>query len=257
MPVDGIWPTVAAFVAERTGDAAGTEERVQAGEVVFDDGTPVTLTTPYRPGERVHLHRDVPDETVVPGRMPVLYRDENIVVVDKPHFLATMPRGRHVRETVVLRLRAELDMPDLVPAHRLDRLTAGVLLLTTRPEVRAAYQELFAQRRVDKTYLAVAPLRTDLELPCEVRSRIVKARGSLQAFEVDGEVNAVTRIDDVRALPHEPTRGEYRLAPETGKTHQLRVHLNALGIPIENDPLYPQVRNVDPGDFSRPLRLIA
>lgn len=277
MPRDGTWPTVAHFLTERVvrHGSTPTERVVRHGstptehvigrsglqrwlesvQAVLDDGTHVTLTTPYRAGEAVHLYREAPEEVPVPGEMPVLYRDENIVVVDKPHFLATMPRGGHVRQTAVLRLRAELDLPDLVPAHRLDRLTAGVLMLIARPQVRSDYQALFAHREVSKTYLAVAPLRADLTLPRTVRSRILKERGSLQAVEVSGEANAVTRIELAREL--EDGRGLYRLSPTTGRTHQLRVHLSSLGIPIENDPLYPVVRDVEGGDFSRPLRLVA
>lgn len=266
MPVDGTWSTVAQFLTERAGGPglAPTERAGGPGlsadwlaslGAVLDDGTPITPTTPYRPGERVHLHREPTTETPVPGDMPILYRDENVVVVDKPHFLATMPRGAHVRQTALLRLRAELDLPDLVPAHRLDRLTAGVLLLTARPGVRAAYQQLFARREVAKRYFAVARLDPERDLPRTAVSRIVKDRGNLQAVEVAGEPNAITRIELLDRL--DADRGLYRLTPATGRTHQLRVHLNSLGIPIENDPLYPRIREVDPADFTAPLRLVA
>lgn len=258
MPVDGPWPTAAAFLLERSGVDDDPEALLARSGAVLDDGSPVTAQTAYLPGGHIHLHRDVGDEAPVPGDLAILYRDENIVVVDKPHFLATMPRGRHVRQSVVLRLRTELGLPELAPAHRLDRLTAGVLLLTVRPEVRAAYQELFATRQVTKRYSALAPLRSDLGLPLVISSRIVKERGSLQAREVPGEANAITRIESVEPCgPESPGLGRYVLSPETGRTHQLRVHLAALAIPIVNDPLYPEVCEVDPADFSRPLGLVA
>lgn len=263
MPRGGGWPTVAAFLLERTHGAAEVRRRLDAGEVVLADGSAVTAETPYRGGDVVYLYRDLPEEVPVPGEIEVLYRDADIVVVDKPHFLATMPRGRHVVQTALVQLRRRLQLPELSPAHRLDRLTAGVLLLTVRPEVRGAYQLLFQRREVTKTYLAVAPLRNDLTLPLTVRSRIVKPRGSIQAVEVPtatGEPeNAVTVVDlaDTVDGPDGRPLGLYRLTPLTGRTHQLRVHLARLGIPIEGDPLYPMLWEHRPADFSRPLQLLA
>ena len=171
----------------------------------------------------------------VPFDIPVLYRDDDIVVVDKPHFLATMPRGGHVAQTATVRLRRELDLPELSPAHRLDRLTAGVLLFTARREVRGAYQTMFARGEVRKTYLARAAVDPALEFPMTVRSRIIKERGRLQAFEEPGEPNAETFIEHLGD-------GLYRLTPRTGRTHQLRVHMASLGLPIIGDPLYPDRR---------------
>ena len=198
----------------------------------------------------VFLYRELPDEVVVPFDMPVLYRDDDIVVVDKPHFLATMPRGGHVAQTALVRLRRELDLPELSPAHRLDRLTAGVLLFTARREVRGAYQTLFARGLVRKTYLARSSAQPAVEFPTVVRSRIIKRRGQFQAVEEPGEPNAETLIE---ALGD----GRYRLTPRTGRTHQLRVHMASLGLPIDNDPLYPDVIDVAADDFSSPLQLVA
>ena len=258
LPRDGAWRTVAAFLLDRTHRAPGVAERLAAGEVLLDDGTVVWPETPYAPGRWVHLYRDLPEEAPVPGEITVLHADSDIVVVDKPHFLATMPRGRHVVQTVLVRLRRDLGLPELAPAHRLDRLTAGVLLLTARREVRGAYQELFARREVTKTYLALAPLRRDLVLPTVLRSRIVKRRGTLQAVEEPGEPNAVTRVELAGVQRFSGRRvGLYRLTPLTGRTHQLRVHLAGLGIPILNDPLYPVVRERQPGDVADPLQLLA
>ena len=148
-------------------------------------------------GSSVYLYRDLPDEVPVPFDIPVLYQDDDIVVVDKPHFLATMPRGRHVAQTALVRLRRELGLPELSPAHRLDRLTAGVLLFTTRRELRGAYQTLFARGLVSKTYLARAAVDPDLVLPRVVRSRIVKRRGHLQAVCEPGVPNAETLVESI------------------------------------------------------------
>jgi tRNA pseudouridine32 synthase/23S rRNA pseudouridine746 synthase len=161
-----------------------------------------------------------------------------------------MPRGRHVAQTALVRLRRELDLPELSPAHRLDRLTAGVLLFTARREVRGAYQTMFAEGLARKTYLARAAWDPALVFPRVVRSRIVKRRGVLQAACEPGPVNAETYVECV-------SPGLYRLTPRTGRTHQLRVHMASLGLPIEGDPLYPDVIDVPADDFSMPLQLLA
>ncbi|MEH3132423.1 MAG: pseudouridine synthase [Mycolicibacterium neoaurum] len=228
----------------------GAGAKVVAGEVFSADGVPYDENSVLAEGAQVYLYRDLPDEVTVPFDMPILHRDGDIVVVDKPHFLATMPRGGHVVQTALVRLRRELGLAELSPAHRLDRLTAGVLLFTVRREVRGAYQTMFADGRVRKTYLARAAGNPTVALPTSLRSRITKVRGRLQAFEESGEPNAETYAESLGA-------GLYRLSPRTGRTHQLRVQMNSMGVPIDNDPLYPHIVEVPPGDFSRPLQLLA
>ncbi|AGP65705.1 RNA pseudouridine synthase family protein [Mycobacterium intracellulare subsp. yongonense 05-1390] len=230
---------------------APARAKVLAGEVVGADGAVIDAATVLPAGASVYLYRELPDEVPVPFEIPVLYRDEDIVVVDKPHFVATMPRGRHVAQSALVRLRRQLELPELSPAHRLDRLTAGVLVFTARREVRGAFQTLFSRGLVDKTYLARAAVDPALRLPRVVESRIVKRRGRLQAVCEPGAANAETLVELVSA------DGLYRLTPRTGRTHQLRVHMASLGIPIEGDPLYPNVIDVAPDDFSTPLRLLA
>lgn len=225
------------------------------GRYVDDAGQVITADAPYQPGLRIWFHRDLPDEPQAPFRAEVLYRDERIVVVDKPHFLATIPRGQHIQQTVVVQLRRELQLPELVPAHRLDRATAGVLLLTADRRYRGAYQNLFRDRLVHKQYRAVAGFTPKLRLPTTVTSHIVKERGVLRAYEVPGAPpNASTLVELITAAGGV---GLYRLTPETGKTHQLRLHLAGLGIGIVNDPFYPDLLDVPRDDFSRPLQLLA
>jgi tRNA pseudouridine32 synthase/23S rRNA pseudouridine746 synthase len=263
LPAAGTWGTVREHLVERlSGAGAGVVDGMfDAGRIVGADGRPVAADAPYVPGLFVWFHRDLPDEVPVPFPLEVVHRDEHIVVADKPHFLATTPRGSHVAETALARLRRELDLPALTAAHRLDRLTAGLVLFTVRPEERGAYQTLFRDRRVRKEYEAVAPYDPALPLPRTVRSRIVKERGVLTAREVPGEPNAVSRVELVehRDRPGEPGGlARYRLTPATGQTHQLRVHMAALGLPILGDPLYPEVTApVRAGDFRRPLQLLA
>ncbi|MFF5976274.1 RluA family pseudouridine synthase [Streptomyces sp. NPDC012769] len=252
----GVWATVGEHLRDRYAGAVGAgrvEEMLRDGLFVGVDG-PVGGDEPYAAGRWLWFHREFPVEERVPFEVGVVYRDERIVVADKPHFLATMPRGRHVTETALARLRRELGLPALQPAHRLDRLTAGLVLFVVRPEDRGAYQTLFRDRRVRKEYEAVAAYDAGVALPVTVRSRIEKERGVMAAREVPGEPNAESRVE---LLGHAGGLGRYRLVPETGRTHQLRVHMNALGLPILHDPVYPVVREDGPEDFGRPLQLLA
>lgn len=257
LPPEESWTTVREYLVDRlSGAGDGVVDRMMDdGLFVGVDGASVA-GLPYEAGMFVWFHRELPVEVPVPFAVDVVYRDEHIVVADKPHFLATTPRGSHVVETALARLRRELGTPALGAAHRLDRLTAGLVLFTVRPEERGAYQALFREKRVRKEYEAVAPYDPGLDLPRTVRSRILKERGVMAAQQVEGEVNAVSRVE----LEEERADGlaRYRLVPSTGQTHQLRVHMSALGVPILGDPLYPVVTDPVPdGDFRRPLQLVA
>jgi tRNA pseudouridine32 synthase / 23S rRNA pseudouridine746 synthase len=258
-PDDGPWTTMRDHLVARLPrvEPARIDAMLRAGAIVDRHG-PVDPRAPYRPREFLWFHRELPDEVPVPFPVDVLHRDDEVLVVDKPHFLATIPRGRHIVETVLVRLRRELGLPELSPAHRLDRVTAGVLLLVVRRERRGTYQTLFRDRRVHKTYEAVAPHDPGLALPRTVESRIVKERGVLLAREVPGPPNARTHVE---LLEHRGGLARYRLTPLTGRTHQLRLHLRGLGVPILGDRFYgtasgePEDAALD--DWTRPLQLLA
>lgn len=249
-------------------DPERIDDMLREGRMVGRDG-PLGLDAPFVPGSHIWFHRDLPDEVPVPFEIGIIHRDDDILVVDKPHFLATIPRGRHIAQSALVRLRTQLGLPLLSPAHRLDRVTAGLVLFVVRPELRGRYQTMFRDRRVRKTYEAVARYEPGLELPRTVRSRIVKERGVLRAEEVPGEPNAQTHIE---LVDHREGVGRYRLHPLTGRTHQLRLHMAGLGIPILGDDFYgdscngddrygdsascgPRERPLD--DFSSPLQLLA
>jgi len=255
LPTDGHWPTVLDYLNQRfPDDRVRLAEKVAAGEVVDGAGRQVHEASPFDSGMFVYLYRDPPMETPVPFAIDILHRDENLLVVDKPHFMASTPRGMHVVESALVRLRRELELPSLSPVHRLDRVTAGVLVFTVRAEVRGAYQSLFDQRQVRKVYEATAAYDPALVFPRTVRSRIVKQRGVLAAQQVPGAANSETHID---LLDMRGDVAGYRLSPTTGKTHQLRVHMNALGVPIVNDNFYPRIYDVAIDDYSAPLQLLA
>ncbi|WP_371516027.1 pseudouridine synthase [Kitasatospora sp. NBC_01300] len=256
LPPEGPWPTVRAYLVERLpAVAAARIDAALGGREIVGEHGPVAPDEPFRPGAHLWFYRDLPEEVRVPFELEVLHRDEHLVVVDKPHFLATTPRGRHVVETALSRLRHSLDLPALSPAHRLDRLTAGLAMFVVRPEERGAYQTLFSDRLVRKEYQAIAPYDPALELPRTVRSHILKERGVIAARELDAPPNSESRID---LLERRDGLAHYRLRPLSGRTHQLRLHMCGLGVPILGDPVYPVVLpEPAPDDFRSPLQLLA
>jgi tRNA pseudouridine32 synthase/23S rRNA pseudouridine746 synthase len=259
LPVSDRWPTIRDHVVTRVPLAAAEVDAMFADGRFHDADGPLPADAPYVSGGSVWFHRDLPDEAPVPFAIDVAHRDEHVLVADKPHFLATIPRGRHVRETALVRLRDEHGLPDLSPAHRLDRVTAGLVLFVIRREDRGAHQNLFRDRRVEKTYTAVTRHDPGLPTTTTVRSRIVKERGVVTAREVPGEPNAETLVELLEHR-HDERLGpiaRYRLTPRTGRTHQLRLHLASLGIPILGDPFYPELRDVPLDDFRTPLQLLA
>ncbi|MBF6187415.1 MULTISPECIES: RluA family pseudouridine synthase [Nocardia] len=255
LPEAGEWATIRDHLVHRLPRVAPEriDELLRAGAIVDLDG-PIAPDAPYVPGGAVWFHRDLPDEVEVPFDLTVVHRDETVLVVDKPHFLATIPRGQHIRQTALVRLREQLGLPDLVPAHRLDRVTAGLILFVVDPARRGAYQTMFHRRTVRKQYEAIAPYDPELALPRVVRSRIVKEKHVLAAREVEGEPNAETLVE---LLEHRDGLGRYRLTPHTGRTHQLRLHMNSLGVPILGDDFYPVLTDKPVHEFTRPLQLLA
>jgi tRNA pseudouridine32 synthase/23S rRNA pseudouridine746 synthase len=259
-PAQSSWATMRDHLVERLPrvDPARIDAMLREQRIVDRDG-PIAPEAPFVPESFLWFHRDLPDEVPVPFEIGVVHRDEDLLVVDKPHFLATIPRGRHIVETALVRLRRELDLSGLSPAHRLDRVTAGLLMFVVRPERRGAYQTLFRDRRVRKIYEAVAPYDPALELPRTVRSRIVKERGVICAREEPGPPNAQTLVEllEHRDGPGGERLGRYRLTPLTGRTHQLRLHMAGLGVPILGDDFYPVLTEKPLDDFRRPLQLLA
>ncbi len=256
----GDWTTVLDALCARFPRVAREEwrDRMNRG-VVFDaDGRSIEPERAYRFGLRVHYFREVPAETPIPFEATVLHRDEHLVIADKPHFLPVMPAGIHVRETLLTRLIERLDNPNLVPLHRIDRGTAGLVMLSPNPKTRAQYQALFqdqtSERRIRKHYEALAPALPYLTFPHVRHSRIVSAAQFFRMQEVDGAPNSETTID---VRERRATHWHYALQPRTGRTHQLRVHLAALGAGILGDRLYPELQAQAPDDHARPLQLLA
>ncbi|SDL95387.1 tRNA pseudouridine32 synthase / 23S rRNA pseudouridine746 synthase [Oryzisolibacter propanilivorax] len=228
--------------------------RMAAGEVVDELARPARPDTPFTPGLRYYYYREVAHEQPVPFHESVLYQDAHIVVADKPHFLPVLPAGGHLQHTLLVRLRRRLGLPELSPVHRIDAGTAGLVLLCVQRAERGRYQALFRERAVRKLYEAIAPWRADLPLPRVYESRLEECGHFFRMHEVPGVPNAITAIDVIERLG---PLARYRLEPVTGKRHQLRVQMAALGMPLVGETLYPQVRDAAPGDYSHPLQLLA
>jgi len=255
----GPWRLVVDFLAERLPkvERADWLARMSRGEVRDADGAPLSPDAPYRPGTRLFYWRWLPHEPVVPFEEGIVFQDELLLVADKPHFLPVTPKGRWVQQTLLTRLVRRTGIATLSPIHRIDRETAGLVVFAIQAATRDAYQRLFAERAVDKRYEAIAPYRAALALPMVYRSRLVERPGDafMQMAEVPGEPNAETRIS---LAEHDADFGSYVLEPVTGRKHQLRAQMSALGVPIVGDRIYPQLQpeEAEP-DFSAPLQLLA
>jgi tRNA pseudouridine32 synthase/23S rRNA pseudouridine746 synthase len=252
----GSWAGILPFLEQRFPDVAATVwiSRMNRGEVVDADGVRLGPGSPYRPGACVFYYRELEGETPIPFDEQVLYHDDHILVADKPHFLPVIPSGRFLHETLLVRLKKKTGLAHLTPIHRLDRETAGVLIFSHNPSTRGKYQSLFQQRAVEKIYEALAPTLAGIDFPIIYRSRMVDGKPFFRMKEVAGEPNSETHI---RILENRGDVTLYQLRPVTGKKHQLRLHLAALGIPIINDAFYPVALPCKGDDVSHPLKLLA
>ncbi|BDU15185.1 pseudouridine synthase [Lysobacter auxotrophicus] len=252
----GAWATVLDCLCDRFPSVSRAQwlDRMARGRVVDASGNRLSADTPHRVGLEVHYYREVPDEPVIPFEEVVLHVDDDLLVADKPHFLPVAPVGAHVHETLLGRLVRRTGSTALVPLHRIDRETAGLVLFSTNPATRAHYQALFRERRIEKRYEAIAPALPDVAFPCLRASRIVAGEPFFRMQEADGPANSETRIE---VLARDEARWRYALWPVTGRKHQLRVHMAALGAPIANDPMYPSLSYRAAGDYTAPLQLLA
>jgi tRNA pseudouridine32 synthase / 23S rRNA pseudouridine746 synthase len=252
----GPWRTITDFLVEHF-PAISRETwlaRMAQQQVVDEFGELVTPERAYPGHLRVYYYRDVPGELVIPFEEAVLFQDEHLVVADKPHFLPVTPSGNYLQQTLLVRLKNRLNIDTLVPLHRIDRETAGLVMFSVRPEDRNAYQVLFRQHTIQKHYEAIAPWRNDIDFPLTRKSRIVQDEPFFRQRETEGKPNSETHIDVIEEMGG---MARYALSPVTGKKHQLRVHMNALGLPILNDRMYPPMAHTPDDDYATPLQLLA
>ncbi|SCK40753.1 tRNA pseudouridine32 synthase / 23S rRNA pseudouridine746 synthase [Variovorax sp. HW608] len=253
----GDWPTVLDYFVHRftAVTRAQWQSRMGAGEVVDAHGVPITETRRFEAQLRIYYYRQLDSEPRVPFEEQVLFHDEHLLAVDKPHFLSISPVGKYVQETLLVRLKRKLGIDELVPLHRIDRETAGVVLFSVQRASRGAYVQLFAERMIEKRYEAIVHRSADFAPPAVRVSRLEDDDTHFMRMrEVPGEPNAKTRIE---VLGTGTDWAHLSLSPVTGRRHQLRVHCQALGMPIRNDAIYPVLRPEGCDDYERPLQLLA
>lgn len=252
----GPWATMLDFLVARFAGVPAAEwtQRLTDGDVVDDQGQVISPQTRFEAGRRLYYYRALIAEPHIPFEAVVLWQDEHLLVVDKPHFLPVVPSGKYLQETVLIRLKNALGLDALSPIHRIDRDTAGLVLFSKQVASRGAYQELFRSRQVDKTYECIAPWNPDLHWPLTRESRIAPSTHFMQQTEVEGSPNALTHITPLEV---QGAWARYRLKPVSGQRHQLRVHMAALGLPMLNDGIYPALTPEGSADTTRPLQLLA
>jgi tRNA pseudouridine32 synthase/23S rRNA pseudouridine746 synthase len=253
---DGSWPDLLTFLDERFPEvgAATWTARMSRGEVVDATGHRLRPTSPFRRGLCVFYYREIAQEPPIPFCEQILYQDSHILVADKPHFLPVIPSGRFLHETLLVRLKKSTGLVQLTPIHRIDRETAGIVIFSHNRETRGAYQSMFQKKAMTKVYEAIAGKLAIAKYPLFHRSRMVPGTPFFRMQQTEGVPNSETRIE---ILESRGDLSRYRLHPLTGKKHQLRVHMAALGIPILNDAFYPEAQPCKGDDLSSPLQLLA
>jgi tRNA pseudouridine32 synthase/23S rRNA pseudouridine746 synthase len=259
---EGPWANMLDFLVQRFPaiTAAQWRERMAQGDVVDDTGRTVSPDQAYAAHGKLYYYRTVPDEAPNAAQATVLFEDELLVVADKPHFLPVTPSGNYLQETLLVRLRRQLGIDALTPLHRLDRETAGVVLLAKQPATCEYYHQLFYSRGMVKVYEAIAasPAGTALGFPLTRSSTLVPADHFMQMREaLEGDAGTPNAHTDIEWIETQGAFARYRLRPLTGRRHQLRVHMAALGLPILGDRIYPVLQPQGGDEVHNPLRLLA
>ncbi len=250
------WPSLLAFLCARFSHLSQAQIYQRFAEQGFRDAhqNPYAIDAPYTPNAVVYYFRQVAPEPVVPFEEFIVYQDDEILIADKPPFLTVLPAGSHLEETLLVRLKKRTGILSLVPTHRIDRETSGLVMFTLNPKTRGQYQRLFEARQISKIYEALAPTLSHQHFPLRYASRLQESAQFMQMEEVAGEPNAISRIELIDAGEK---ISKYRISIETGKKHQIRAHMNALGAPILNDQIYPTLFPVGEDHYEKPLQLLA
>jgi tRNA pseudouridine32 synthase / 23S rRNA pseudouridine746 synthase len=252
----GEWPLLIQYLVERFTTLSRDEllRRMRCGDIVGDKGEALLPNEPYTAHRRIFYYRQVPTEKLIPFQETIIFQDDQILVADKPPFLTVLPAGKHLQETLLVRLRKSTGIDSLVPMHRIDRETSGLVLFTKVAQTRGLYQSLFDAKAIEKIYEAIAPTSARLTFPMRYESRIEVSAAFMQMHEVDGVPNSCTQIECIQT---QGAWSKYRINLETGKKHQIRIHFSALGIPIMNDQIYPVLQPADSDNYQKPLQLLA
>lgn len=213
---------------------------ITEGQVSVNGATVIKAGHKLRPSDTVHVDYDPAEQLPIPQiELPVIYEDDNCVVINKPAGILSHSKGAFNPEaTVATWLRSRVNGLEGERAgivHRLDRATSGVMICAKRPQALAWLQKQFSTRKVKKTYVAVIqgnlePEQAVIDMPIERNPR------QPQTFRVGS--NGKAAVTQYRVLLAGHGYSSVELRPQTGRTHQLRVHLAHLGHPIVGDTLY-------------------
>jgi tRNA pseudouridine32 synthase/23S rRNA pseudouridine746 synthase len=240
-------------------DAQIWQQRITDGKVHDSDGSLITLQSPFKPQQQIYYYREVENEPIIPFKETIVFQDQHILVAYKPHFLAVIPGGNYVTECLQNRLRRSTGISTLQALHRLDRVTAGLVIFSVNPDTRRCYHQLFEHRQIHKTYQAIAAINGDENLAgqkWEVKNRLERSEPPFLMRIAEGEEQANSH-SMIRCLEQLNQKALFELNPVTGKTHQLRLHMQALGWPILNDKYYPKLQPLTKDNYSAPLQLLA
>jgi len=240
------------------------QQRMLDGKVHWHDGSLISIDTPFKPQQRVYYYREVETEPVIPFEEEILFQDEHILVAHKPHFLPVTPGGKYINECLQNRLRKKTGIENLQALHRLDRPTAGLVLFSTNTETRHRYHQLFEENKIHKTYLAIATttaaVNSEDELlgkQWQVKNRITRMTNGESRFLMEVVSGVSNSHSEICCLKQTTNKALFELKPITGKTHQLRLHMQTIGWPILNDRYYPRLQRETADDYSQPLQLLA
>ena len=254
---DEPYPSVLAFLVQRFPriERSCWERRIAEGKVLGEDGSPITSASRYAPQKRIFYYREIEEEREIPFAEQILFQNDELLVACKPHFLPVTPGGIYIDQCLLHRLRTTTGNDHLVPLHRIDRETAGIVLFSANPKTRGRYGELFRDGSIEKSYqaLSAAPAAGG-EQEWLVENMLAKGEPWFRMRTAPGPANARSRI---RLLEVRDSMSRFELTPFTGRTHQLRLHMSGLGFGILNDRLYPELQPETPDDYAKPLQLLA
>jgi len=255
--INGRYQTIFEFLTDKYPGISKDQwaERIVDGKVSDSSGITVTLSTPFKPREKIYYYRESGKETPIPFSEKILFINDHILVACKPHFLPVIPAGRYVNECLLYRLRKTTGNDSLTPVNRIDMDTAGIVLFSINKETRSAYHGLFTKGDIHKEYKAVTLLCTELKKDhWLIKNRLIQGEPWFLMKSAEGMVNAKTEIF-LRERKND--KAYFEVIPLTGKKHQIRIHLSSIGCPILNDRYYPVLQPETEPDFNKPLQLLA
>jgi 23S rRNA pseudouridine1911/1915/1917 synthase len=238
VPVEAVGERLDRFLATHLGSRSAAERAVEAGALV--DGVARAKSFRLEGGEEVEVQAIAPPAEVAPPPEPdIAWQDEHLLVVDKPAGLVVHPGHGHAQGTLVHALAGKIaggdpERPGIV--HRLDRDTSGLMVVARSEAAHERLQELVRERALERTYLALVRGRPRSRTG-RIEASIGRDRGDATrvSMDTDSPRDAITHFEVDQLLPEHAL---LRVKLETGRMHQIRVHLAAIDLPVVGDRTY-------------------